>query len=198
MKRDLSEEQVRSIAQALEEAIKNGPWGESNFLRVIGKNLQDIRDTFMKDAGHLHSNSIQDSHLAHRVALRSSQREIYISLYASDGGQLLSWERILANLPKHVTSRPIYDKEDDVKALISTKETPMNEAYAVVYVDQSCILDLPAEKMSKDKNGVNILAIKDKTIHMDNLTRFVHRNAVYRLVKGRLILQNAVSEDTAK
>ena len=195
MKRDLSEEQVSAIKKALENAIEKGPWGESNFLKVIGKNLEDIRDVFLMDVGHLQSSANKESHLARRVALRNNQREIYISLYTSEGSLLASWERILVNLPKHVTSRPIYAKEEDVQSLIRSRDNPVNEAYVAVHIEQSSILELPPEKMSKDRHGIPILALKDKTIHMDNIARFVHRSGVYRFIKGRLMKQSSNSDD---
>ena len=187
MKQELSDEQIRAIKKVLDDAIETGPWSESNFLKVIGKNLQDIRDTFLAGVGHHGmSNTLSDSSLAHRVALRSNQKEIYISLYASEGGTLFAWERLLANLPKHVTSRPIYAEEEEVKKLIRAKDKPVNEAYVAVYVDKTDILDLPPERVTRDRYGIMLLTLKDRTIQPENITRFVHRSGVYKYVQGRL------------
>ncbi len=199
MKQELSDEQIRAIKKVLDKAIEDGPWNESNFLKVIGKNLQDIRDTFLAGVGH-HSmtNKMSESNLAHRVALRSGQKEIYISLYTSEGGTLSSWERLLANLPKHVTSRPIYADEDEVRKLIRAKDKPVNEAYVAVYVDQSDILDLPPERVSRDRYGIMLLALKDRTIRPENITRFVHRSGVYKYAQGRLKPLHIESEKMIK
>ena len=71
MKDELSEQQTDAILKALDDAIEHGPWDKSNFLRVIGKNLREIRDGF---ANQLYAPG-QDkskiaSHLANRIALR--------------------------------------------------------------------------------------------------------------------------------
>lgn len=188
MKDELSEQQTNAILKALDDAIEQGPWEESNFLKVIGKNLREIRDGF---ANQLNSAGREKakitSHLANRIALRSGQQEIFISLYSSDGMNLQSWERIIMNLPKQMISRPIYADEADVKALLRTKENKMNEAYVSIYVNQSDILTLPSDKVPVDRLGKPLLTLKDKSLLLDNVNRFVHTSGSYQYHQGRLI-----------
>lgn len=195
MKDELSEQQTDEILKALDEAIDSGPWEESNFLRVIGKNLREIREKFANQVNASgHEKSKVASHLANRIALRSGQQEIFISLYSSDGTNLQSWERILINLPKQVLSRPIYESEDDVKALIKTKENKNNEAYVSMYISQSDILPIAPDKTPVDKLGKPLLTLKDKSLSTDNINRFVHITGTYQYVQGRLI-KNALAEE---
>ncbi len=188
MKDELSEQQTDAILKALDDAIEHGPWDESNFLRVIGKNLREIRDGF---ANQLHDPGYEKSkiasHLANRVALRSGQQEIFIALYSSNGTNMQSWERILMNLPKQMISRPIYDNEEDLRAIIKTKENKNNEAYVSMYVSQSDILMLTADKTPVDKLGKSLLTLKDKSLSLDNINRFVHISGTYQYVQGRLV-----------
>src|ERR1700722_9147682 len=123
MKDKLSDEQNKSILEALNHAIEKGPWDQSNFLKVIGKNLIEIRDDYLKQLGtSSHEQLKADRLAANRLASRSSQQEIYISSYFAEGANLHAWERIIANLPRQLISRPIYAEEEDLKALIKTKE----------------------------------------------------------------------------
>lgn len=188
MKDQLSDEQKEAILQALNEAIEKGPWDKSNFLRVIGKKLITIRDRFLRRIGASSQAKLKaESHLANRIALRSGQQEIYVSLYSSDGRNLQSWEKILASLPRQMISRPIYADEEDIKAVLKTKENKQNEAYVSIYINQSDILPLSSDKAPVDKLGKTLLTLKDKSISLDNISRFVHVSGVYRYTNGRLI-----------
>jgi intracellular multiplication protein IcmQ len=188
MKDRLSDEQNEAILKALNDAIEKGPWEKSNFLKVIGKNLTDVRDDFLNQLGaSSHAQLKAESHLANRIALRSGQQEIYISLYSADGTNIQSWEKIVINLPRQMISRPIYADEADIKALLKTKENKQNEAYVAIYINQFDILPLSADKAPVDKLGKTLLSLKDKTLSLDNISRFVHASGVYRYERGRLV-----------
>lgn len=191
MNNRLSDSQNEELLKALNEAIENGPWEQSNFLKVIGKNLIEIRDNFLNQLGaSSHSQLKVESQLANRMALRSGQQEIYISLYSADGANVQSWEKIVANLPGQMISRPIYADEADIIALLKTKDNKQNEAYVAIYIYQSDILPLPSDKTPVDKLGKSLLSLKDKTLNLDNISRFVHQSGVYRFERGRLIKES--------
>lgn len=184
----LSDEQNNAILNALNDAIAQGPWQQSAFLKVIGKNLLEIREDFLNQLGASgHAQLKAESHLANRIALRSGQQEIYVSIYSMDGSNLQSWEKIIANLPRQMISRPIYADEEDVKAALKTKENKQNEGYVAIYINQSDILSLGPDKLSLDKQGRPLLSLKDKTLYVDNISRFVHISGIYQLAKGRLV-----------
>ena len=188
MKDELSDQQNEDILKALNEAIEKGPWDKSNFLKVIGKNLVEIRDGFLSQLGSRSRMQLKaESNLANRVALRSGQREVYVSLYSADGSNMQSWERIVANLPRQMISRPIYADEEDIKAALKAKENKPNEAYVAIYIHQTDILPLSPDKASVDKLGKALLSLKDKTLNLDNISRFVHITGVYRYEQGRLV-----------
>lgn len=190
MKDELTPQQADAILKALDDAIDTGPWEESNFLRVIGKNLREIRTNFANQIGVEAPKSIEP---VTRAALRSGQQEVFIALYSSEGNNLQSWERILANLPRYVISRPIYADEADVRFLIKSKENKSNEAYVSVYINQSDILVLPPDKIPLDRFGKTLITLKDRAINLDNINRFVHFSGVYTYTKGRLI-KNTLTE----
>ncbi|AHE67908.1 Dot/Icm secretion system protein IcmQ [Legionella oakridgensis] len=188
MKDELSEEQANAILKALDDAIEQGPWEESNFLRVIGKNLREIREHFASQVQTSGQGKEKiASHLANRIALRSGQREIFVALYSSSGSSLSSWERIITNLPGQMISRPIYANEKDVKEIIGTKENKVNEGYVSIYVSQTDILPTSPEKTPTDKLGKPLLTLKDRALKLENLNRFIHMTGTYKYVGGRLV-----------
>ena len=184
----LTKEQVDAVLQALNEAIEQGPWDESNFLRVIGRNLQGIRDGFVKEV-EAQDNTRQSisPYLTQKMALRRDMQKVFVALYSSDGSNLSAWDRIIANLPHQMISRPIYANEEDVKAIIKSKEHKINEAYVAIYITPKDILALSTDKMPVDKLGKQMLTLKDKTLHLDNMDYFVHQSGVYHYAQGRLV-----------
>lgn len=190
MKEELSPQQIETILNTFDEVLADNTWDKSNFLRVIAKNIREIRDNFEKQAGgqpKVHA----DSHLANRVALRSGQQEIYISLYSADGSNMQSWEKIIHNLPKQTTSRPIYANEKDVREAIKHKINPFNEAYVAVFINQSSLLLLHEDKIPIDKLGKALLSLKDKAVELENIIRFVHESGIYHWREERLIKQTS-------
>ena len=190
MKEQLTKQQAKEILDSLDNAIEKGPWDESNFLKVIGKNLKEIRDDFASHLGEEEQQKIA-SNLADRVALRSGQQEVFIALYSTDGSKLHSWERILANLPRQMISRPVYNEEKDVKEMLRTKENKVNEAYVSIYVNQTEVLPVPSEKIPVDKLGKALLTLKNNAIKLNNINRFVHHSGAYKYANGRLTKINS-------
>lgn len=188
MKDILSDEQKETMLNAMDEAIKNGPWSKSRFLRAIGKNLNEIRENFVSKAHAMSSNQTQkETALVNSLVLRSGQQEVFISLYSADGNNIQSWERIIINLPKQMISRPIYTQEEHVKALLKTKENKLNEAYVAVSINKTDVIPLPPDKAIVDKLGNSLLSLKDNSLDLEHVSRFVHFSGVYQLVRGRLI-----------
>lgn len=191
MKEILSDQQNEAILNALDEAINNGPWDQSNFLRAIGKNLTDIRENFVNQLDTRTRQQIKaDTHLANRMALRSGQLEVFVSLYSADGTNFQSWERIVSNLPRQMISRPIYANEEHVREIIKLKENKQNEAYLGIYINQTDVIPLSPDKTLSDKLGNVLLTLKDKTLDLENISRFVHSTGVYQFDRGRLLKES--------
>jgi intracellular multiplication protein IcmQ len=189
MKERLTEQQANDILKALDDAITNGPWDDSNFLRAIGKNLREIRDNFSNQLTTVRGiEKVKiESRLPTRATLGVGQQEVFIALYSSEGNRLQSWERILANLPRHTVSRPIYSDEEAVKCLIKSKPNKLNEAYVAVYINQSDILTMDSDKVPLDKFGKPLMSLKNDSLSLENITRFVYMSGVYHYIKGRLV-----------
>ncbi|MBX9702616.1 MAG: Dot/Icm secretion system protein IcmQ [Silvanigrellaceae bacterium] len=186
MTQNLTEEQTEAILKALDDAIETGPWEESNFLRVIGKNLKEIRSNF---ADHLanEGKTVSSTQNKANQTLESGQKKVFVSLYSFEGNNLQSWERILANLPRQMISRPIYENEEHLKFLIKSKENKVNEAYVAIHINPQDILSLSVDKTPIDKFGKPLLSLKDRSLDLDNVLYFVHFSGNYHYIKGRLV-----------
>lgn len=196
MKDELTEQQTNDVLKALDDAIEKGPWEESNFLRVIGKNLREIRENFASQLSiSEQERSKVEAHLANKAAIRSGQLEIFVALYSSEGNNLQSWERIVANLPRQIISRPIYANEDDVKFIIKSKENKINEAYVSIFINQSDVLPVAEDKIPLDKFGKPLISLKDRAINLENISRFIHLTNIYSYSKGRLIKKQPTESD---
>ncbi len=185
----LSKDQTDGVLAALDKALAQGPWSASTFLSLIGKKLQTIRDDFARlhDISDVNVETTSPHSIKQRLDSRARMKKIYIALYAFDGSNLQSWERIISNLPSQVISRPVYENEEDVILAIRNKGNPVNEAYVSIYIEPSDILDQVAEKVAVDKSGKPLLALKGKAITLENFDAFVHTSGSYQFIKGRLI-----------
>ncbi len=182
-----TKEQLHGILLALDKALERGPWSASTFLTLIGKKLKLIRDNLVDNLQEAENESLGGVKISQSTEKFSSMKRIYIALYAFDGSNLQSWERIIDHLPDQVISRPVYANEEDVIANIRSKSNRINEAYAAIYVDPLYILQLPKERVLVDKLGNPLLSLKDKAINLNNFDELVHQSGNYRYVGGRLI-----------
>lgn len=190
MKKKLTNEQINEILKILEEAIDEGPWDQSNFLKAIGNKLRAIRAKFLEHSKNITPEKQRTDYLREKIhRLRADQQEVFITVYSSDGSKLSSWEHILSNLPKQVISRPVYVKEEDAIFLIRSKENRVNEAYVSAFIKSTDILPLPEDKIAKDRFDKPLLTLKDRALTLENIHRFVHLSGNYTYVKGRLVLK---------
>lgn len=185
---DTIQQKAEKLLKALDNALTNGSWDETNFILIIGKKLRAMRDTLASQLKEVDEDSSSTStFLARKMAMQSTLKEVFIGLYSIEGTYLQSWERIVANLRRQMVSRPVYANEEDIKAIIKTKEKKINEAYVSIYVDPNDILDMGVDKIPIDKLGKPMLVLKDNAINLDNIDYFMHITGKYRYVRGRLI-----------
>jgi len=194
--KEITKEDIDKLLQSLNHVVEAGPWAASNFLQAIGKNIKDIRDKFAADIHAIEEGHPQMSaYRASTAADYSGMKEVFIGLYSSDGNNLQSWTRILLNLPRQVISRPIYENEADVKAMIRTKENKNNEAYVAMYIKASDIISVEPEKAAVDRLGKPLLMLFDNSVSLNNIHYVIHRNVRYRYFQGQLIQEAILEED---
>lgn len=179
---------IREILSALNDLIIAKSWDETNFLKIMGRELKRIRDSLNSEINDFQESDLAKAdQLAKKIAQHTGQKKVFIALYSSEGDKIQSWERILNNLRNQMISRPIYANEEDVEAWIKSKENKLNEAYVAIYIDQSDLLSIPEDKVPVDKLGKKLLVLKDNTISLNNICNFIHQSGVYLYEHGRLI-----------
>jgi intracellular multiplication protein IcmQ len=115
----LNDQQKAQVLEALNQTAGHDVWEKSNFLRVIGKQVAEVRDDFKQLLNPKTSSSERQDHLS-AIADKEST-PVFISLYCSKGSDLKNWERVLSTLPTQLTSRSIYTEETHVIELIKSK-----------------------------------------------------------------------------
>ena len=63
-----------------------------------------------------------------------------------------------------------------------------------MYINQSDILFLSADKTPVDRLGKPLLALKDKSLGLDSINRFVHQSGTYQYGQGRLV-KNLITDE---
>ena len=188
MTNKLTDEQNQAILHAINKAIDDGPWDKSTFLKAIGNNLTRIRDDFLNQLGAKSPAQLRaEAQAAQQSAARADQLEVFVALYSSDGANMQVWERIVANLPTQMISRPIYEHENEVKEIFRFKGDRVNDAYVAMYINKTDILPLPSDKVLVDRLGKKLLSLRDRALNLTNLTRFCHISGTYEWVKGTLV-----------
>lgn len=173
------------ILKSLDEALEKGPWESSLFLKGIGKKLKDIRDKFKDEMG------LEEAKIANLT--QSSTEiplvEVYVSLYQSEGNNIRKWHSVVATLVGHSVSRPVYKKEQDIVNALKAKDYKVNDAYVVVKIKPEHIL-LPADdRPTVDREGRELLTLREGAIKLNNIVRFVHISGEYKLIENALVKQ---------
>lgn len=181
-------QKAEALLKALNEAIADGAWDETNFISIVFKRLNAMRDALESQLAQLDEEPENStSFLARQMAMQSTLKQVFVGLYSIEGVNLQAWERIVANLRRQMVSRPVYEKEEDIQAIIKTKDKKINEAYVSIYVDPQSILTLNRDKVPVDKLGKSMLVLKDNAINLENIDYFMHLSGKYRYIRGKLI-----------
>lgn len=181
----IDEQQKTKILTVLNDAADNQVWQQSNFLRVIGKQLQQIRDTFK----NMMSSDFSGNQAVKAPPTTEDLKNIpvFISLYSMKGMDLKTWEHILLNLPAQLVARPIYTNEQNVITAIKSKNNPDNEAYIGVTIPIDNIFKLSEDKTPLDKLKQPLLTIKGRPLSNKYEGVFVHSTGRYRYANGKLV-----------
>jgi intracellular multiplication protein IcmQ len=179
---------ILEILKSLDTAIDQGPWDKSLFLQGIGKKLRVARERFASDlnADELVKRVVSDEAAAHPAA-HTHPIEVFILLYQAEGANLHRWETVLQSLPRISITRPVYRHEKDVETFIRGKDYKLNDAYAVVRVREEDILVIPDVPPNVDRFGNELLILKEKSVRLENILRFVHVTGRYRYWNGSLV-----------
>ena len=175
------------IIRALDKLIAEGHWEGGLFFQAAGKQLRDLSAQLKEELQIDTDAQTAATEMKDLVKQHSGLVEIFISVYNADGRNIGKWELVLSNLIKQLISRPIYKREKDIKDSINAKENPINDAYAVAYINEMDILT-PSfrDKKPLDRYGHELLIIKENGLKPENITKLVHLTGEYTYHKGSL------------
>ncbi len=174
------------ILKALDKAIKDGKWEGKLIFQAAGKKLREMRDRLRHQLNRDEDLTSKRSHIAKRIAKRTGQFEIFVSLYNADGDDIKKWAMVIKSLGTSVITRPIYNTEIEIQTLIRSKITKQNEAYLVVYINKTDLLAPSNGNAPRDRLGHEMLMVKEGALDLHNITRFVHISSEYKFIDNTL------------
>lgn len=183
---ELSKQQIKEIADGLERIVKDLPWHQSVFLSALGKKFEQIRDEFIRDAGVENDKTQKQQEHKDSFSLKDGEIEVFVSVYNAQGDDLGHWSRIIGNLINQSISRPTYSEMNQVKEMIRSKQHLNNEGFVSIHIQKSDFLDVPDERLPKDKVGNTLLLLKERVITHSKIKRFYHNSGIYEYNKGLL------------
>ncbi len=193
MKEDLLEKRHAkhiTVIDALDNALKKDLWSKSPILTSYKKKLKALRDKFYEQLGIAGYLNKVTHHTKETAEDRAGQLKIYLSLYNVDGLNLEKWVAIINGVTNAIVTRPIYRAEDDVQALIRSKQDNDKEGYIIVYINNGDLLAPQEGSTSVDSFGNELILIKDSCIKFENIIEFVHLSEHYVLKFNKLIPKN--------
>ncbi len=178
----------RELIQILDDVLAEGVWTGSLFLEASGKKIYELRERLVNDFKLEEDMSAELEHANVLGALSAVDSfPVYIALYQSTGLDIKKWETLLNSIGSFSSGRPIYKSEEDIQSFIRSKENAQNDGYAVVYIQAKDVVTLPANKQLFDRNGKELLMVKEGALQPQKLTRFVHTTGQYQLKDGKLL-----------
>ena len=180
-----------TVINALDKAIAEGDWEASLFFRNIGKKLQQVRDNFVRELAE-EEKAEQVEEISAIPQAKVGYQKIYISLYQAQDDNVERWQQSVKALAEYNISRPVYGEEGHMMTLIRAKTDRKREAYVVAQVPEDCVLPPYPGLPTEDKFGHALLSIKERSIRLENILEFVHGEARYHIIDGKLV-QNVES-----
>lgn len=182
---------TEAIIESLEKALREGDWTSSLFLQTTGKKLQNLLD-------RMHTASSEDKDTDTTGTAKTPHQwteaettekgymKVYVHLFQAQGTKLINWTGTLQSLAQQSVSRSIYENENDIKALIRTKQNSPNEAYATVLVKTENILPQQNHAPLEDRFGHPLVRLKENAIQESHIIQFAHISGLYLFRDGKL------------
>ncbi len=177
-----------AIINATDRVLNADHWEDSLFLRNALKPIKQLREQALlvkKEA----TVTLSDPSVTLRP-LADNEQLVYISLFQSEGHDLRKWAIQLSTLSHHVLSRPVYEKEEDVVAVIRKKLIQVSEAFVIVAVKKQEVQPIALHSERVDRLGNVLLTLKDTAVKTENIFEFVHQQQRYFFVNGQLVVNS--------
>lgn len=172
----------KKLIKLLDNLLSGDAWEKSLLLKATHKRIEALRSSaqeLLDSATTVVEEETEDTKLA------VGQKVVYISLYQAHGNNMTQWQSAIKSIVEHAVSRPVYSREEDIVALIRSKEHPECEAYIVVNVKEDDVIPPYLGKAVQDRFGHELLTLRQGAIALQNITEFVHEQR-YLCKNGRL------------
>ncbi|GAB4392276.1 MAG: hypothetical protein Tsb005_05650 [Gammaproteobacteria bacterium] len=192
---DNNTQELKQIAEdllaALDKAIHEGPWQQGRLFQNIGKQLEGLRtelSTVMEqEFAHTNYSSPTPGYSAkHQPNVEADEQVVYISVYNAAGQDLEKWAKIISSLANSNVTRPIYQNEEDLRVALRAKPDKTKDGYIIATVLKQNIIQ-PKEGPPLDRFGHPLVTIKPGAIHLDKISKFMHKSGEYQFESGQLI-----------
>ncbi len=162
---------------------------DSLFIRNLMKPFREHLDQLTSSQESL-KGKISPKFYSRRMAA-GHERFVFVSLYQLDGYDLARWERQIQDLLRFNVARPVYSNENEIKKMIRAKLSKTPEAYLVISVDESHIVD-GINSMDGEKK---LIKLNEKAIKKGEIVEFVHLSRHYKFSNGKLVLINGKDKE---
>lgn len=179
----------KKLITVLDELLANAKWDASLFLRATGKQVQELRD---KAEQLLIEATGSAAHVKNAGAnVKAGCCKVFISVYQADGNNLQQWHRTLKSINTYSIGRPVYSKEENVRAMIRSKIDKQREGYVTVLIKEQDITSVGRE--ITDRFGNELLTLKMGAVHPENILEFFHGDKIYNYSDEGLVLKRDAS-----
>jgi intracellular multiplication protein IcmQ len=172
----------------LDSFLHTKKWQEKPLLQAIAQGLRKTYDS-LQEHERKKTPDAKELKAAALAEQRANMMQVFISLYQADGFNLKKWAALLEVISDLSASRPIYQQENDVRAVIRLKEQKQNEGYASVYIQPKATLAVAKGQTAQDKAGHDLVFVKERTLRLENIIYFEHVTGRYVLKEGMLVRQ---------
>lgn len=176
---------LTSVITTIDHVLAAGDWNSSLFLRNTIKPLMAIKSEAEIELSKLEIKAVEKSVVVQAIA--PDEREVYISLFQSDGYNTGKWAMQLRSLERYVIGRPVYQHQEDAEKRVRLRAATGSEGFVVVIIKET---DLQSPvSTTKDQFDSPLLSLKETALRNGRIVAFVHQNVRYHFVDGQLIKQ---------
>ncbi len=180
------------LLEAFDKAIAEGNWEVSLFFRNVEKRLRELREFVATELVESEDNKLASAIKKRSNFNQENYLQVCISIYQAEGDNLERWKNAIKALAGHSISRPVYRLEDHAQAMIRGKADTKREAYVIVCVKNTDIIQPYAGKIMEDRFGHELLTLKEGCVKLEHIIEFVHENKRYSFDDGELVFKNEI------
>lgn len=176
-------EKLKKLTSILDGVREATDTEASPYLRKAAEKIDDLKDDIQQAIDELTQtqSTSASSDFAGTIT-------IFISLFQADAENLPQWQRTVRRVAEYSLTRPIYRKVDHIQELIRSRPDPRKEAYAIVTVDESDIIQAYAGKQEQDAFGHELVTLREGALTSENVQQFIHGDLVYDFIDSELVI----------